>query len=92
MSLFVVLFLQLLCHPFKEEEEEEEEEFITIGNWRGKHNSLSRGAGADQPWDWWVWAPFKGLPCTLDSWRYSRRSGRVKDVSPWGYPAMAASS
>ena len=31
------------------EEEEEEEEFITSGNWRGKHNSLSRGAGADQP-------------------------------------------
>ena len=28
---------------------EEEEEFITSGNWRGKHNSLSRGAGADQP-------------------------------------------
>ena len=24
------------------------EEFITSGNWRGKHNSLSRGAGADQ--------------------------------------------
>ena len=22
--------------------------FITSGNWRGKHNSLSRGAGADQ--------------------------------------------
>ena len=33
----------------EEEEEEEEEEFITSGNWRGKHNSLSRGAGADQP-------------------------------------------
>ena len=32
---------------FFEEEEEEEEEFITSGNWRGKHNSLSRGAGAD---------------------------------------------
>ena len=29
---------------------EEEEEFIPSGNWRGKHNSLSRGAGADQPW------------------------------------------
>ena len=28
---------------------EEEEEFITISNWRGKHNSLSRGAGADPP-------------------------------------------
>ena len=26
-------------------EEEEEEVFITSGNWRGKHNSLSRGAG-----------------------------------------------
>ena len=26
-----------------EEEEEEKEEFITSGNWRGKHNSLSRG-------------------------------------------------
>ena len=32
-----------------EREEEEEEVFITSGNWRGKHNSLSRGAGADQP-------------------------------------------
>ena len=38
--------------PLYEEEggggppEEEEEEFITSGNWRGKHNSLSRGAGA----------------------------------------------
>jgi hypothetical protein len=29
--------------------EEEEEEFITRGHWRGKHNSLSRGAGADPP-------------------------------------------
>ena len=29
--------------------EEEEEVFITSGKWRGKHNSLSRGAGADQP-------------------------------------------
>ena len=28
--------------------EEEEEEFITSGNWRGKRNSMSRGAGADQ--------------------------------------------
>jgi hypothetical protein len=36
-------------HQEEEEEEEEEEEFITSGNWRGKHNSLSRGAGADQP-------------------------------------------
>ena len=26
--------------------EEEEEESITSGNWRGKHNSLSRGAVA----------------------------------------------
>ena len=26
-----------------------QEEFIASGNWRGKHNSLSRGAGADQP-------------------------------------------
>ena len=34
---------------YPKEEEEEEEEFITSGNWRGKHNSLSRGAGADQP-------------------------------------------
>ena len=33
----------------KPEEEEEEEEFITSGNWRGKHNSLSRGAGAENP-------------------------------------------
>ena len=32
-----------------EEEEEEEEAIITSGNWRGKHNSLSRGAGADPP-------------------------------------------
>ena len=31
------------------EEEEEEEEFITSGNWGGKHNSLSRSAGADPP-------------------------------------------
>ena len=23
--------------------------FITSGNWRGKHNSLSRGAGAGNP-------------------------------------------
>jgi hypothetical protein len=30
-------------------EEEEEEEFISGDNWKGKHNSLSRGAGADQP-------------------------------------------
>ena len=29
-------------------EEEEEEEFITIGSWRGKHNSLLRGAGAQR--------------------------------------------
>ena len=28
---------------------QEEEEFITSGNWRGKHNSLSHVAGADQP-------------------------------------------
>jgi hypothetical protein len=28
---------------------EEEEEFITSGNSRGRHKSLSRGAGADQP-------------------------------------------
>ena len=28
---------------------EEEEEFITNGNRRGKYNSLSRGAGANQP-------------------------------------------
>ena len=28
---------------------EEEEEFVTGGNWRGKDNSLSHGAGADQP-------------------------------------------
>ena len=27
----------------------EEKEFITSGNCRGKHNSLSRDAGADQP-------------------------------------------
>ena len=30
------------------EEGEEEEEFITSCDWRGKHDSLSRGAGADQ--------------------------------------------
>ena len=29
--------------------EDEEEVFITSGNWRGKHNLLSRGAGADPP-------------------------------------------
>jgi hypothetical protein len=34
---------------FRFMKEEEEEEFITSGNWRGKHNSLSRGAGANQP-------------------------------------------
>ena len=28
---------------------EEEEVFITSAYWRGKHNSLSRGAGTDQP-------------------------------------------
>ena len=35
----------------KEEEEEEEEEgnLITSGTWRGKHISLSLGAGTDQP-------------------------------------------
>ena len=33
----------------KEEEEEEEEDFIASGNRTGKRNSLSRGAGADQP-------------------------------------------
>ena len=27
----------------------EGEEFIASGNWRDKHNSLSRGVGADQP-------------------------------------------
>jgi hypothetical protein len=27
---------------------EEEEQFITSGNRRGKHNSLSRGAGAEE--------------------------------------------
>ena len=31
------------------EEGEEEEEFITSCDWRGKHDSLSRGAGADPP-------------------------------------------
>jgi hypothetical protein len=30
----------------QERREKEEEEFIASGNWRGKHNSLSRGAGA----------------------------------------------
>jgi hypothetical protein len=29
-----------------ENKRREEEEFITSGNWRGKHNSLSLGAGA----------------------------------------------
>ena len=29
--------------------EGEEEQFITSGNWRGKRNSLSRGAGAHPP-------------------------------------------
>jgi len=48
----VALWTQSLPKALAEEEEEgeeEEEEFITSGNWRGKHNSLSRGAGADQP-------------------------------------------
>ena len=31
-----------------DKEEEEEEEFITRGNWRGKHNSLSRGGGGGE--------------------------------------------
>ena len=30
--------------------------FISSGNWRGKHNSLSRGAGADQPGSL-LWSP-----------------------------------
>ena len=30
-----------------QKDKEEEEEFITSGNSRGKHNSLSRGVGAD---------------------------------------------
>ena len=34
-----------------EEEVEEEEEFVTSGNWRGTHNSLSGGADADTPYD-----------------------------------------
>jgi hypothetical protein len=38
----------LTNQPTRPAQEEEEEEFITSGNWRGKHNSLSRGAGADQ--------------------------------------------
>ena len=29
----------------EEEEEEEEEEFVRSDDWRGKHKSLSRGAG-----------------------------------------------
>jgi hypothetical protein len=39
------------CHGFGGAggEEEKDQEFITSGNWRGKHNSLSRGAGADLP-------------------------------------------
>ena len=36
--------------------------------------------------DWWVWAPFKGLPCTLDFWRYSRRSGKGKRCVTLGLP------
>ena len=44
-KLVLLLFEGLKCTG----REEEEEEFITSGNWRGKHNSLSRGAGADQP-------------------------------------------
>ena len=33
-----------MVHHSMAEEEEEEEVFITSGDWRGKHNSLSRGA------------------------------------------------
>ena len=33
----------------REGQDDDEEEFIASGNWKGKHNSLSRGAGADQP-------------------------------------------
>ena len=36
--------------------------------------------------DRWVWAPFKGLPCTLDFWRYSRRSGKGKRCVTLGLP------
>ena len=33
----------------RDDDDDDEEENITSGNWRGKLNSLSRGAGADQP-------------------------------------------
>ena len=29
------------CSPCAHEEEEEKKEFITSGNWRGKHSSMS---------------------------------------------------
>ena len=45
----VIIIIVPASDAVHSEEEEEEEEFITSGNWRGKHNSLSRGAGADQP-------------------------------------------
>ena len=50
--------------------------------WRGALLS-----GWRRPGDWWVWAPFKGLPCTLDSWRYSRRSGKGKRCVTQGLPS-----
>ena len=39
-------------HPPSGLEEEEEEEFITSGNWRGKHNSLSRLGATASCSDW----------------------------------------
>ena len=39
----------LVLRSTRWEEQELEEEFITSGNWKGKHNALSRGAGADPP-------------------------------------------
>ena len=49
--------------------------------WRGAMLSGWHRAG-----DRWVWAPFKGLPCTLDFWRYSRRSGKGKRCVTLGLP------
>ena len=51
---------QQLFHIAYSMEDEEEEESITSGNWIGKHNSLSRGAGADQP------QTSRGIPSPLE--------------------------
>ena len=73
----------MLREEIKRNQEEEEEQFITSGNWRGKRNSLSRGAGADPPQaSRWRPSNFPTLPslypyppgprrrCATVSWAY----------------------